>query len=95
GSARELMRFCGNQLTLKVDGKNTTYSKSDAEVQLRSFFGSNPPSNFSYVHQGASSEGLKYSIGKYSMKTGSYRVVMFLKEKTGGYQLESISLTRE
>lgn len=95
GSARELMKFCGNTITMKIDGKNDTYSRPNAETTLRSFFSSNPPTNFSYVHHGSSNEGLNYSIGKYTMREGSYRVVMFLKQKPTGFQLESISLTKE
>ncbi len=95
GSSKELMKFCGAQLTLKMDGSNATFSRADAESKLRKFFLDNPPTNFSFVHQGSSAEGLKYSIGKYSIRGGSYRVVMFLKEKSGSYLLESISLTKE
>ncbi len=95
GSSKELVKFCGNTVTMKMNGQNNTYSKPEAENRLREFFSNNPPTNFSYVHQGASTEGLKYSIGKYSMKDGSFRVVMFLKEKAEGFQLESISLTKE
>lgn len=95
GSARELIRFCGNTVIIKMNGSNSSYQKTEAESVLRNFFQTNPPTNFSYIHQGSSSEGLKYCIGKYSVSNGSYRVVLLLKEKATGFQLDTITLTKE
>jgi len=95
GSARELVKFCGNTVTLKMDGETVTYRKAEAEEKLRTFFLDNPPEDFNYIHQGSSSEGLKYCIGKYMVNNGAFRVVLLLKQNTDSFRLDTITLTKE
>ena len=95
GSARELVKFCSNTVTLKIDGETVTYRKAEAEEKLRTFFLDNPPEDFNYIHQGSSAEGLKYCIGKYMVNNGAFRVVLLLKQNTDGFRLDTITLTKE
>ncbi len=95
GSARELIKFCSDPLTIKLNNSSNSYTKAQAEGQLRQFFQDNPPSNFSYIHQGSSREGLRYCIGKYTMKSGSYRVVLLIKQQGSNYLVDQITLTKE
>lgn len=95
GSAKEFIKFCADPLTIKLNNSSNSYAKAQAEGQLRQFFQNNPPSNFSYVHQGSSREGLRYCIGKYTMKKGSYRVVLLIKQQGSNYLVYQITLTKE
>ena len=95
GSARELIKFCADPLTIKLNNSSNSYAKAQAEGQLRRFFQDNPPSNFSYIHQGSSRERLRYCIGKYSMRKNSYRVVLLIKQQGSDYLVEQITLTKE
>lgn len=95
GSARELIKFCADPLTIKLNNSSNSFAKTQAEGQLRQFFQDNPPTNFSYIHQGSSREGLRYCIGKYSMKQGSYRVVLLIKQQGSDYRVDQITLTKE
>jgi hypothetical protein len=95
GSARELIKYCNNNVEIKINGANNSYSIPQAEAVLKDFFEKNVPQSFVYIHQGSSSEGLKYSIGKYTFKEGSYRVVMFLKEKSDRYLIDTITFSKE
>jgi hypothetical protein len=95
GSAKELVKFCSETVELKIDGQSANYSRTQAEVVLRNFFNKNPVKEFSYIHQGASPEGLKYSIGKYTFNNGSYRVVMFLKKSGKTYTIDTLNFSRE
>ncbi|MBV6644347.1 MAG: DUF4783 domain-containing protein [Cyclobacteriaceae bacterium] len=96
-SAKELVKYCGNNVEINIDGVENSYSRSQAESVLRNFFLQNPATDFVYIHQGASEDPkkLKYTIGKYRMKTGSYRVVMFLKKGTDSYLIDTLTLSRE
>ncbi len=94
GSAKELIKYCNETVELKIDGKSSNYSSNQAEVVLRSFFQQNPVVGFSYIHQG-SDQGLKYSIGKYSMEEGSYRVVLFFKKMNGRYAVDTLNFSKE
>jgi hypothetical protein len=94
-SAKELVKYCGPKIEIKIDGANNTYSKPQAEAVLRDFFQKNVAENFTVIHQGSSPEGLKYAIGMFKMKQGSYRIVMFLKKGDTAYEIDRITFSKE
>ena len=95
GSSKELIKFCNSTVEIKIDGKSSNYSRNQAEVILKDFFTKNPSENFSYIHQGASPEGLKYTIGKYTHEKGAYRVVMLIKKIGDNYLIDTLNFSRE
>ena len=95
GSSKELIKYCNDNIEIKLDGNSSNYSISQAEVVLRDFFLSNPPKDFTYVHQGASPEGLKYTIGTYTIDSGTYRVVMVIKKVKTEFKIDTINFSRE
>ena len=94
-SAKELVKFCNHSVEIQVNGKSNTYSKPQAEVILRDFFQKNISTDFRYIHQGSSPEGFRYTIGKYSVEGGSFRVYMLLKKQPTGYLIDTLSFTKE
>ncbi len=95
GSSKELIKFCGQNVEIKIDGKSSNYSIAQAEVILKNFFLNNPVKSFSYIHQGSSPEGLKYTIGSLAVDGGSYRVVMVIKKQAAGFKIDQINFSRE
>lgn len=95
GSAKELVKFCNRTVEIKLDGKSSNYSKNQAEVILKDFFSRFPAKAFSYIHQGSSPEGLKYTIGKYTHEKGRHRVVMFIKKIGDNYLIDTINFSEE
>ncbi len=95
GSAKELIKFCNTTIEIKIDGESSNYSKAQAEVILRNFFTKTPPKNFLYIHQGASPEGLKYTIGRYTHSEGAYRVVMVIKKIDNKYLIDTLNFSQE
>ena len=95
GSAKELARYFNSMVELGFDGNKSSYSQTQAEFVLKDFFSKNAPVNFEIIHQGASKEGVRYAIGKYSHKGGSYRVYMLIKQVRGQYVIDTIDFTRE
>ena len=95
GSSKELIKFCNSTVEIKIDGKSSNYSRNQAEVVLKDFFSKNPSSDFNYIHQGASPEGLKYTIGKYTHEKGAYRVVMFIKKIGENYRIDTLNFSKE
>ncbi len=95
GSSKELIKFCNANLEIKMDGKTSNYSVAQAEVVLRDFFLKNPPKGFQYIHQGASPEGLKYTIGTYTIDRGKYRVVMVIKKVKEDFKIDTINFSKE
>ncbi|WP_462253971.1 DUF4783 domain-containing protein [Ekhidna sp.] len=94
GSSKELIKFCNQTVEIKINGESSNYSKAQAEVVLRDFFSKNPPTNFTYIHQGAS-QGLKYTIGRYTHDNGAYRVVMFIKKIDDKYLIDTLNFSQE
>ncbi|RYZ37395.1 MAG: DUF4783 domain-containing protein [Sphingobacteriales bacterium] len=95
GSSKELARYFNNMVELGFDGNKSGYSQTQAEFVMKDFFAKNPPTNFEIIHQGASKEGLRYAIGKYTHKNGTFRVYMLIKQTKGNYQIDTIDFTRE
>lgn len=95
GSSKELIKYCNDNLEIKINGKSTNYSKSQAEVVIKDFFMNNPPKNFRYIHHGSSPEGLKYTIGTYTISNGSYRVVMLIKKVGANFKIDTINFSKE
>lgn len=95
GSSKELSKYLSEMVSLKIEGVQSNYSKTQAEYVLKDFFGKYKPSDFQYVHQGASEGGLKYAIGRYSYEGGSFRVVLRSKNLNGGYKVSSLDFTKE
>jgi hypothetical protein len=95
GSSKELIKYCNDNLEIKVNGKTSNYSIAQAEVVLKDFFLKNPPRGFQYIHQGASPEGLKYTIGTYTVEEGNYTIVMVLKKIKDQFRIDTINISRE
>lgn len=95
GSSKELSKYLGEMIALKIDGQQSNYSRTQAEYVLKDFFKQYPPTDFQYVHQGASEGGLKYAIGRYSYDNGSFRVVLRSKKFDSSYKVSSLDFTKE
>lgn len=95
GSAKELVKNFNNTVELNFDGEKSSYSRTQAEFVLKDFFKKYPPSDFEYIHQGSSQQGLTYVIGKYSFEGGSFRVLMYIKKISDSYLVDLIDFSRE
>ncbi len=95
GSSKELVKSFNISVELNFDGEKSNYSRTQAEFVLKDFFKKYPPSDFEYIHQGASQQGLTYVIGKYSFEGGSYRVLIYIKKINSDYLVDLIDFSRE
>ncbi len=95
GSSRELVKYFKDVVELKIDGESSNYSRTQAEFILKDFFKKNEASGFEYVFEGNSREGLKYAIGTYSYKGGSYRVYILFKKAGNTLMIDTLDFTKE
>ncbi len=95
GSSKELVKSFNTTVELNFDGKKSTYSRTQAEFVLKDFFKKYPPTDFQYIHQGSSKQGLTYVIGKYTYDTGSFRVLLYIKNFSGQYKVDLIDFSKE
>lgn len=95
GSSAELINYFNTVTEVKIDDEGANYSKIQAESVLKDFFAKYIPEDFEYIHKGSSPEGLKYNIGRYKYKAGSFRVVMLLKKVKDDYVVDTINFSKE
>ena len=95
GSSKELVKSFNTMVELNFEGEKSNYSRSQSELVLKEFFKKYPPTNFQYIHQGASKQGLTYVIGKYTFENGSFRVWILIKKFQDNYLVDSIDFSRE
>lgn len=96
GNAKELIKHLNEMVDLAFDGEKGSYSKIQAEFVLRDFFKKHPPTEFEYIHRGASKEGLRYAIGKYSAQNVHFRVVIYIKpQRNNTYLIDLLDFSKE
>ncbi len=95
GNASELSSFLNDKVVLNFDGKEGTYSHSQAEGVLKNYFKENPPKSFLVNHEGASENGLIYAIGEYRTNDSSYRVLIRLKKVNDQFKIHEMSFVKE
>lgn len=95
GSSKEFVKSFNTMVELNFEGEKSNYSRSQAELVLKEFFKKYPPTDFQYIHKGASKQGLTYVIGKYTFENGSFRVWILIKKFDENYLVDSIDFSRE
>lgn len=95
GSSKELVKYVNNNVEINIDGKISSYSKMQAEYVFKDFFKQNPAQKFEFNHQGTSKGGLRYAIGKYTYKSGSYMVWLRIKEFNGKLLIYEMNFIKE
>ena len=95
GNANELSKFLNDKVDLNINGKEGTYSHSQAEGVLKNYFKENPPKSFQINHEGASENGLIYAIGEYQTVDSSFRVWIRLKKINDQFKIHEMSFVKE
>lgn len=95
GNANELSKFLNAKVDLNIDGREGTYSHSQAEGVLKNYFKENPPKSFKINHEGESENGLVYAIGEYQTVDSSFRVWIRLKKVNEKFRIHEMSFVKE
>lgn len=95
GSARELSQYLAPTVEVGFDGDKQGYNSTQAEIVIKDFFAKNAPTGFDFIHQGESKEGIQYAIGRYTGRSGVYRVYVKLKSSKGAPQIDTLDFTKE
>ena len=95
GSSRELSQYLAPTVEVGFEGDRQDYNAAQAEIVIKDFFAKNAPSSFEFIHQGESKEGIQYAIGRYSGRTGTFRVFVKLKPSRGAPVIDTLEFTKE
>ncbi|AWO01729.1 DUF4783 domain-containing protein [Chitinophaga alhagiae] len=90
GDAGNLSKFLDNTVEINIAGKNSSYSKAQAEIILKDFFGKNQVKSFELIHQGEAGGGSRFGIGNLTTSGGNFRTSFFLQKKGGGFVLNEL-----
>jgi len=92
GDADELSKYFDDNIELTLPVKSDSYSKAQAQVILKDFFGNNGVKGFELKHKGDSPGG-HYCIGTLQTKSGSFRAHVFMKAKGSKEVVKEIRFT--
>ena len=80
GNAGELAKYFDENVELTLPDKSDNYSKAQALVIVKDFFGNNEVKGFDLKHKGESPGG-HFAIGTLQTKVGNFRTNVFMKTK--------------
>jgi hypothetical protein len=95
GNSKEIAKYFGANVNLKILNQEDIYSKNQAELILKDFFTKNTIKNYIPKHNGTSKNGAQYTIGVLSTNNGNFRVYYFLKKNTDGIQIQEFRIEVE
>lgn len=96
GNSNTLANYMSGSIDLKLASEEGVYSSKQATVVLEKFFTQEPAIDFKYNHVGSTQSNSKYySIGTYSSKNKSYRVLISYKLNNGNYLIDKIHFDLE
>lgn len=90
GNSSALAQSFSGNVEITIKDAEASYSKSQAEMVLKSFFTSHVPKSFAIAHQGTSPEGSKYFIGNLATSLGNYRTYVYAKSVNGTLVVQEI-----
>jgi hypothetical protein len=82
GNSTELSKFFDDNVELTLPDKSDSYSKAQAQVIVKDFFGNNGVKGFDLKHKGDSPGG-HFCIGTLQTNAGNFRTNVFMKTKNG------------
>ena len=80
GNASELAKYFDDNVELTLPDKSDNYSKAQALLIVKDFFGNNEVKGFDLKHKGDSPGG-HFAIGTLQTKVGNFRTNVFMKAK--------------
>jgi hypothetical protein len=92
GDASGISKHFDENVELALPVKSDSYSKAQAQVILKDFFGNNSVKGFELKHKGDSPGG-HYCIGTLQTKSGNFRAHVFMKAKGNKEVVKEIRFT--
>ena len=89
GNSSELSKYFDDNVDITLPDKSDSYSKAQAQLIVRDFFGNNGVRGFDLRHKGDSPGG-HYCSGTLQTSAGNFRTNVFMKNKNGKEVLKEI-----
>jgi Domain of unknown function (DUF4783) len=82
GNSSQLSAYFDDNVELTLPDKSDSYSKAQAQLIVKDFFGNNGIKGFELKHKGDSPGG-HFCIGTLQTNAGNFRTNVFMKTKNG------------
>lgn len=82
GNSAQLSGYFDDKVELTLPDKSDSYSKAQAQLIVKDFFGNNGVKGFELKHKGDSPGG-HFCIGTLQTNAGNFRTNVFMKVKNG------------
>ncbi|RYE25608.1 MAG: DUF4783 domain-containing protein [Sphingobacteriales bacterium] len=93
GNVASMTKYFDNIVTINISSNQSSYSKAQAEIILKDFFGKTIVKDFVVMQTGtAPNNNCKYAIGTLSTNTADYQLYFLLKLKGEGYLLQEMRI---
>ncbi len=86
GNPKNISNYFIENVDLKVIEQEDVYSKQQAEMILKDFFGKHPVKSYTVAHKSEAKNGSQYVIGTLDTSNGKFRIY-FLIKNTGAQTL--------
>jgi hypothetical protein len=89
GNSSELSKYFDENVDITLPDKSDNYSRAQAQLIIKDFFGNNGVRGFELRHKGDSPGG-HYCSGTLQTAAGNFRTNVFMKSKNGKEVLKEI-----
>ena len=93
GDSDALSAWFADNLQISVASQESTASKAQAKLIVKSFFESYSPRSFSITHT-AGRSNMKYALGVLNAGGEMFNVTIFVIFKNGAYKIQQLSIER-
>ncbi len=79
GNPKNISKYFIENIEMKMIDKEQVYSKQQAEMILKDFFGKHPVKTFTVAHKSEPKNGSQYVIGQLETTNGKFRTFFLIK----------------
>lgn len=90
GNSSQLSGYFDDNVELTLPDKSDSYSRAQAQLIIKDFFGNNGVKGFDLKHKGDSQGGGHFGIGTLQTNSGNFRTTVFMKMKNGKEVIKEI-----
>jgi hypothetical protein len=94
GNSTQLSKYFDSRVDISLPSKSDNYSRNQAEMILKDFFGSNGVKTFVIKHKGEMN-GSQFCIGSLQTKNGNFRTKLYMKQKGEQQVVQEIAFQAE
>ena len=93
---RLLSKYFGNKIEITLLNQSSVYSKSQAELVMKDFFGKFDPIDFQLLYKNTpSSDAARFAIGQLETRAGKFRIYFILKSSDNNFYLQEMRFEQE